>query len=222
MRYVVIMIGLIIGAIGVVLYDNKDLWKKHLSIGEFMRDSCLVRKNGMISFCLIIIGGFLLGILSLLYYKHNTYHVVKNLFIYTFLIPVAYTDYKKQIIPNKLVLTGLIAFAVTFLFDLVIYRPGLILEAKTSVFGLLLGGGVFLLCNVLSRNSVGMGDVKLFSVLGLIMGWTGVFNLLFFTILIAAVGGIFLLITRKKNKNALLPLGPFTLLGMTVSLLLGI
>lgn len=160
--------------------------------------------------------------LSFFHYGDNVVYAFKLAVVFQWIITIAIVDYHCYVIPNGVLLQGL-AMAVLFLvLEMLSVEYSPMVTVKDYGLGLLIGGGVFLLSAVLSRGSIGMGDVKMFSVLGLLMGCVGVFNLLFFTVLTSAVCSIVLLLSKKGDKKTLLPLGPFTYVGMLIVILAGI
>ncbi len=78
-----------------------------------------------------------------------------------------------------------------------------------SLQGLLLGGGLTLLCRLLFHGGLGAGDVKLFAVLGLWLGAENVLRALCLTFLIAGAWGGLLLAAGRKTRSGTLPLAPF-------------
>ena len=83
--------------------------------------------------------------------------------------------------------------------------------------------GVFFLLVLASPASLGLGDVKLIGVLGLLLGWQGWREVLtgtFLGFLLAACAAVFLLVGRRAGRRDTLPFGPFLLLGALVALLL--
>jgi leader peptidase (prepilin peptidase)/N-methyltransferase len=66
---------------------------------------------------------------------------------------------------------------------------------KSSLIGLLVGGGVLFLTGELyhlvrGREGVGMGDVWLLGMVGAFVGWQGMLFTLFFGSVLGAIGGI--------------------------------
>ena len=61
-----------------------------------------------------------------------------------------------------------------------------------------------------NRESLGDGDIKLMGVLGLSLGLLNSFVALFFA---AVTGLLFSLLTFRKNKDGLIPFGPFLIIG---------
>ncbi len=147
---------------------------------------------------------------------------LKLLFLFHWLVPIAWTDGKEHVIPNKLILAGLAVFLLFFLEEWLLLRAPAGQLLIRSGLGLLFGGGLFFFCMLLTKGGMGPGDVKLFSVLGLFLGWEALFPVIFFTILCIAVVGIVLIVAKKKDKKSQLPAGPFTLAAMAVAILLGV
>ena len=74
---------------------------------------------------------------------------------------------------------------------------------------------------VFGREALGGGDVKLAAVMGLLLGWE---KLILSVIIASVVGSIVLVILRRSRgdeKNTEYPFGPFLILGLDASLLLG-
>ena len=68
---------------------------------------------------------------------------------------------------------------------------------------------------------LGGGDVKLAFALGLILGWPDIAIALFFAFLLGGLFGLILLISRKKTMKDYLPLAPFLVVGVTLTVFLG-
>ncbi|MGZ4104778.1 MAG: prepilin peptidase, partial [Actinomycetota bacterium] len=84
--------------------------------------------------------------------------------------------------------------------------------------------GFFLLLAIISPRGMGMGDVKLSSVLGLALGYLGwgrLFVGLLLSFIAGAVGGIGLIAARKAGMKSEVPFGPYLALGTIVSILFG-
>lgn len=124
---------------------------------------------------------------------------------------IAVVDRVYQIIPNRLViLTAMWAVAARL-------HYGHWLSAA------LVAGGVFafyLAVNVVTRGGLGMGDVKFSAVLALALGYpVGIISLVF-GMWAAGIYAAFLLLTRRRQKNQLMALGPFLAIGGLAGLIL--
>ena len=72
--------------------------------------------------------------------------------------------------------------------------------------GLLLLGAAFV-----SRQKVGYGDGLVFMVCGLYLGFWENFSLLFMSLVLCALGGLFLMLIGKIKKGQTLPFIPFVM-----------
>lgn len=78
----------------------------------------------------------------------------------------------------------------------------------------------FFLLSALSREKwMGMGDVFLVILLGLIIGWPKILLALFLAFFIGAIYGIIALVAKKKKMNSQVPFAPFLIVGTFTSLL---
>ena len=137
---------------------------------------------------------------------------------------VTWTDYFERKIPNIYLLI-LLAIRVAFwIYEIIIGREFIKLAVGTHLIGAAIGPGIMLLGILISRKGVGMGDVKMFLVIGFFVGSNQIIPSMFYTFLFSAIFGIFLLITKKATTKDSLPMAPFALLGVLaeyVSLVLG-
>lgn len=205
-----------------VFYNNREILKKAEGIRGKQKEAFKLRKNTIATLLISILGGGALAVISYEYYDATLEYAIKLLLIFEFLIPIAYVDLKKKIIPNKLLVGMLLTYVVFFVYEVVILEFSITKLLIRSGLGLLLGGGVFLLSAIFSKGGMGMGDVKLFAVLGMLLGWQDVFIVIFISIVGVAVAGIILLLIKKVDFKSTIPIGPFALMAMAISVLLGI
>ncbi len=97
-------------------------------------------------------------------------------------------------------------------------------RAVRMVVGALALWGLYRVLNLIRPDGMGMGDVRLAGVLGLVLAWFGWPELLvgaFGGFLLGAVGGIALTGLRRGWLKKQIPYGPWMLLGAWVGLLAG-
>ena len=126
--------------------------------------------------------------------------------------PLAKTDLAEHRLPNRLVVP---AFPVTLVGQLAALLLGEhpIRLALSIVIGLL-SFGVGLLANRFA--GLGMGDVKLYAAIALVLGWWGFQPALLALLLafgLATIVVIWLLVTGKTKIGSSIPLGPYLLFG---------
>jgi leader peptidase (prepilin peptidase) / N-methyltransferase len=157
-----------------------------------------IRKWGLIGV------GALFGLLILAaaYQFGLTARAAVNLPTMTLLAAAALEDIRRNMIPDWLTLPGLawVLAASAFL-----GWP----RMADALLGVLLCGGVLLTFAVISRGSIGGGDVKLMAMVGACLGWQWGFGALVFAQLAAAVVALCLFMARRKGRKDTLAFGPF-------------
>jgi leader peptidase (prepilin peptidase)/N-methyltransferase len=162
-----------------------------------------------------LVEGLTAGLFLVLYLHFGlTVIAIKYLFLAALLVAVSFIDLEHFIIPNSLVLTGVIfGVGISFFVHNVSFLSALLGAVSCS--------GFLLLASLISRGGMGLGDVKLAVVIGLFLGWPlGPVGLL----VGACIGGLLglvLLVTGIKGRKDPIPFGPFIALGTMVALLWG-
>ncbi len=152
---------------------------------------------------LITVGAlFGLLILSAAYLFGLTARAAINLPIMIVLAIAAIVDVHRKMIPDWLTLPGLAWVLVASAF---LGWPRL----TDAVLGVLFCGGALLILAVVSRGSIGGGDVKLMAMIGASLGWRWGFGVLVFAQLAAAVVAAYLFLVHRRGRKDTLPFGPF-------------
>lgn len=134
---------------------------------------------------------------------------------------MGYIDAREQIIPNSLIGVGLGFWLVLTLLDIFIGgTPWLQLLAFSGIGGIACGG-ILLIIALVVKSALGMGDVKMFFVLGLLYGLTDAYGILLFSVIAMGVVSIILLIAKKVTTKSTIPMAPFVILGFFLSILAG-
>jgi prepilin signal peptidase PulO-like enzyme (type II secretory pathway) len=157
-------------------------------------------------------------------------------FIASCLIVIFVYDLLNYIIPDKVIWPAIIISLAYASFAIILY----LLKYKEIfyklyphtwppvynpwyiVYGALLGGGFFLLVVLISRGKwMGGGDIRLGTLMGLVLG----FPLIFLALLIAFVSGSFvglgLIAAKKKKFKSKIPFAPFLIFGTFIALFWG-
>lgn len=132
----------------------------------------------------------------------------------------ALIDFKKRIIPNKIVITGLIFRVAIYIGEIILCRDLIKDIAVNDLIGFGIGFGILFIAGLLSKGAIGFGDAKLFAVIGLCAGSLCTFGTLLFSLFCSAIVGIILLIKFRDRKMAF-PFGPCIFVGYTAVLLMG-
>ncbi|KHE72303.1 prepilin peptidase, partial [Halobacillus sp. BBL2006] len=135
--------------------------------------------------------------------------VLALLLISLFLI-ITVSDLVYMIIPDKL----LLFFFILFL----IYRCFQPLEPWwSSLLGGVIGIGMTAFIILISKGGMGGGDMKLFGLIGFVLGWKLLLVTFFLSTLLGSITSGFLLIVRVISKNEPFPFGPFIVVGASFS-----
>ena len=144
------------------------------------------------------------------------------------LIVVAVIDMEQGLILNRIVLPSLVVLLLLspFWTELGVPRPFLGNEDMLASLAnsLLSGAGAFLLflgVALTYPQGMGGGDVKLSGLLGLLLGFPGVFVALWIAVVAGGSVAISLLLLRRKGRKDTIPFGPYLALGGIVVLLAG-
>jgi len=128
------------------------------------------------------------------------------------------TDIEDMTIPDGCHIAAVIAWiaAAPFIF------PGWGEALMNVAAGAVYGGGLLVISlimdKVLGRDSMGGGDIKLFAVAGLYLGFIGT---LFALLIACAAGLIFRAVGRSKDEEKEFPFGPWIALGTAAVLFFG-
>ena len=130
------------------------------------------------------------------------------------LVIIFISDITYMLIPNKI----LLFFTVVFLF-LRIYIP--LDPWWDGLAGALVGFGIPLFIAIVSKGGMGGGDIKLFGLLGFVMGIKGVFLAFLFSTFFGALFGVGGLVLGLLKRRKPIPFGPFIVIGTLVAYFFG-
>jgi prepilin signal peptidase PulO-like enzyme (type II secretory pathway) len=137
-------------------------------------------------------------------------------------VALAVYDLKWFLLPNRIVYP-LLGLAILQVLAVVIFYHGGLHLLLSSVWGALVGGGLFYaLFQISGGKWIGGGDVKLGSLLGILVGGPLAAGLLLFTASLAGtVFALPLMAAGKVKRTTLVPFGPFLLLAALIVRLFG-
>lgn len=128
------------------------------------------------------------------------YFSIACIFLCHFLIDIEF-----QILPDKI---NLYFLSIALPFAFLNFAPG-----YWIVGGIIGFGGPFVVTYLFYklRGQIGLGggDIKLFGILGLLLGPLGILNTIFLSCLLGAVVGVTLILINKINKETPLAFGPY-------------
>ncbi len=167
-------------------------------------------KIGVIYFICEVLG-FVLFALNYILFKFNLEFFVSTI-ISCVLIVTIVSDFKYYYISDRVIIIS--AMLILLSYFIFLDSSEIITRVASAVILFLVMFGIKILGNsMFNRESLGDGDIKLMAVIGLSLGLFNSFVSLFYA---SVVGLIFSIITIKKNKEGIIPFGPFLLIGALI------
>ncbi len=154
------------------------------------------------------------------YGQTDAMYILKRVGLAVFVCGIMPVDLKYHRIPNTFILAILIWRTICLLAELIMQKEGLLGTVLQEIIGAVIFFVVIVLCMVVAKNSIGMGDLKLVLVIAACQGLYGVMNTLFIAMIIAFFAAIVLLLTKKKQRKDTLAFAPCIMLGLYASLFL--
>jgi leader peptidase (prepilin peptidase) / N-methyltransferase len=149
-------------------------------------------------------------------------------FLISILITVFFIDLEHKIIPDGLVITGLVGGLLLIVYNL--FKPVQIFGDRawwTPLAGILPGSGFLFLVALIgiiiykTDDAMGMGDVKIFAPIGIFLGWKMTIVALLLSIFLGGISSLILLCTGVKERKSTIPFGPFIVVGTFITLMWG-
>jgi leader peptidase (prepilin peptidase)/N-methyltransferase len=122
------------------------------------------------------------------------------------LIIIIVSDIRYMVIPDKV----LLFFAVIFIIER-IFIP--LHPWWDSLVGAIIGFSLLLLIAFVSKGGMGGGDIKLFALLGFVLGGKMVLLAFFFSTLYGTIFGLIGMVLGKVRRGEPMPFGPYIAMG---------
>ena len=180
-------------------------------------DAGQVKKYSIISIVLSVIASLFY---IFLYKQNDAMQTVKTLTLLAVLFPVAYFDYIFYKIPNKILKYAVIVRAAELIPEALIYRKemaGVLIDVGITLAVLFL---ICMVCNLIIRGAMGMGDVKLLLVMGLYLGSAKFILAILVVLILAFFAAIYFVASGKKTKKDIMPFAPYILAGTYLAVIL--
>ena len=142
---------------------------------------------------------------------------------------IIFIDWEHQLILNRVTYPAAVVVLIVLSIDSLLPEPGILSNLdfvpELSVLSGIIGGAIgfifFLIVLLISPKGMGMGDIKLAGLIGLITGFPLVIVALLIGIFIGGIVAIILLAFRIKGRKDAIPYGTFLALGPIAVLLWG-
>lgn len=207
---------ILIGYVAAVYFLNEVKWNK-VRLDLLKPNS---RNKVLYLILAVLVSAALITLFQTTYRESTLIHQMKIMTLVLSILPMAAVDYRHHIIPNAFILTALVIRIGFYAAEFIISSSTALVTLKDNLIGAAIIGGFFLLLLLIFKNSIGMGDIKLFSLMGLYQGVWGAVNAVFFSLLVSFFFSVYLLISRKKGRKDQIAFGPSILFGTVVAVAL--
>lgn len=130
----------------------------------------------------------------------------------------AVKDIREKVISNRTILALLVCWLLTMLPQLAADIEVGMNRLVNAAVGFLIGGVLFLLVYLISKNGLGGGDVKFMAVVGLYLGLNGILPAMLYGSILAALFGLVLILLKKIGRKDAIPLAPFLYVGILITI----
>lgn len=203
-----------------VWLNDYKLMRAESGSGAGLRCLRITRKEAIVLSVFGMVGGVFLAKISQVWYETDRIQGLANVFVNSWLLAAAWSDHKSRKVSNRWILYGLSAAFVFSAVELVLDSEKMLLFVD-RLFGVIAGSGILFAGAMFCRGGIGMGDVKVFLVLGLFWGADTVFAILLITLILALIAGGMQIICGRAGRKARLPLCPFAYVAMILTVLCG-
>lgn len=154
-------------------------------------------------------------------FSYSIWKKLRYLVLMAALFFISWIDQKNKRIPNKILGILLAVRGVLIAAEWLAYPAVGMAILISALSGALLGGIIFLLARFLSKGGVGMGDVKLFIVIGTYLGSGSIMAAVFLSVMVSAAYSIVMLMLKKIKLKEEIPFAPFIFIGTILTMALG-
>ena len=178
----------------------------------FLKGKCYYchKKIGFIYFLCEVLGLILIP-LSYILFKFNLEFFISSILTCVLIVTIV-SDFEYFYISDRVVIISYILILIS-LFAFLKPNDVLIRIISSIVLFLIMIGIKILGNSMFNQESLGDGDIKLMGVLGLALGPINSFICLFFASLTGLIYSLFVI---SKNKDGIIPFGPFLVIGALI------
>lgn len=156
------------------------------------------------------------GVFLIIFYVYGfSIESIKFMLFISYLIVVAFIDFKTTDVYLNTTITGILIGAIFVIYNYLIDR-----EYMTYIIGALIGGGSIALI-IITTKGMGWGDAEICLICGAFLGFKSIIVALFLAFLIGALTSVGLIALKIKSRKDAIPFGPFVALGALITAIFG-
>jgi leader peptidase (prepilin peptidase)/N-methyltransferase len=160
-----------------------------------------------------------------LFSQQITFSIFNACFLFLatcFLIIIFVYDLKHYIIPDRVIYPAILVVGLWYLVVSIFFNFYTEYQLLTAIYSALGAAGFFLTIVLISRGQwMGVGDIKLAFLMGLLLGFPNILVALFLAFFIGAIIGVTLILFGKKNLKSEVPFAPFLIMGTFLAMFFG-
>jgi len=185
----------------------------------FLRGKCrYCRQKISLQYPLVELATGILFVLIFLFAFNFLYYLIMG----CFLIIIFVYDLKHYIIPDSVIYPAILISVIWYLISGIFLNIYTKYEILNTIYSALGAAAFFLLIVLISRGKwMGVGDIKLAFLMGLLLGWPNILVALFSAFFIGAIIGTGLIAAGRKKLSSEVPFGPFLVTGTFLAMLWG-
>ena len=158
---------------------------------------------------------------STIYSNQYFWHKLELLFLAMLVICTAATDRRYHLIPNSFIIVGLGVKIAGYLYEwITLGWEHMLRTLLNGLFGAVIVAVFFIIIALIFKNSIGMGDIKLFALICLFQGLAVGVTSIFMSLMAAFVLSVVLLIIKRKTRKDAIPLAPSIMIGTIACIIL--
>lgn len=215
-----ILVTVFLCAISTVAIRYNEIKSEITVSTKIKKIKCGTVKGNVYILAMFVINIVIAIALLFMYKDNDLFFNMKRIALLSILWVAAYYDNKCCRIPNGIIILGLGYRAIILIAELLWSRTNLLQIIISEVIAAAALVILSLLCILIIKNSLGMGDIKLFIVMGLLQGVIGVSSSVFASLLVSFFVSVYLLLSRKKTRKDAIPFAPCILIGTMLSVFL--
>lgn len=172
--------------------------------------------------CLIIALTVSIGLAAEFFlFAYSIWKISRYMVLTAALFFIAWIDWQSRRIPNRILKMLLAVRGILLAAEWLTYPKLGLAVLLSALLGAAIGGGMFLIAHFISKGGVGMGDVKLFIVIGSYMGSGSIMTAVFLSVMASAFYSIAMLLLKKIKLKEEIPFAPFIFVGTVLTMALG-
>ena len=167
-----------------------------------------------------VICGLCGGLLCL--YGYTPANILSYILLSAALLVIGRIDKEEMIIPNDILLILFLFRTAALGIDIFLDKDNAWAIAAVAITGVIYGMIIFLIARIFFKDGIGMGDIKLFAVIGYYVGNKSILWLMLLSFLIAMITSLIKVAKKELSMKDTVSFGPYITLSSILIMLLGV